>query len=411
MGFTTYKPFEFRYGINEMDMCLLTIEAQREALPFDIDGAVIKYNDCRLWSTIGYSNTAPKHSIAYKFKAERRTTEVRDITWQVGRLGAITPVAELVPIEVAGSTISRATLHNVSELERLNISAGDIVYIEKAGDVIPKIVSIAEKRGHCSVQIPTHCPCCGTQLIYTDSGKALRCTNQQCREQQLGQLEHWCSKKAMNIKGVSRATLEALYDNNMIAVFTHLYGLSAGYIQTLHGMGEVSATNCYNAVQASISRPWKDVLYGMGIRGIGQRQAEKIAQNYSLQELVRGWLNEDVSEIIKQNISDYFNSEDGTFISDFLVANSFGFNTSAENSIKISSNKLEGDVFIFTGTLQTMTRTQAEDMAKAQGAVIASGISKNVTYVVAGEKAGSKLDKAKKLNIEILTETEFLEMV
>jgi DNA ligase (NAD+) len=384
------------------------LEQQRKDLPFEIDGAVLKVNNILSWDTLGNTNTAPRHSIAYKFKAERVTTILEGVDWQVGRLGAITPVALLKPVFVAGSTISKATLHNVAELKRLNLCYGDSVALEKAGDVIPKIIEVENTGTNKRILVPSICPSCSAPVEYTPTGLAIFCPNtEHCPAQIIGRLEHWCSKHAMDIQGVSTAILNTLYSAKKAQHFSDLYFLSYEDMYDLPGFGETLIANILEAIQNSKDKPWNNVLYALGIPAVGRRVANNIASAYSLEEVYRGQLGSDVTYLIKQNINQFFARSYGQDAYNAIKEHELNAYT---QKAKVENNVLQGQTFLFTGTL-SMKREDAEKRVVLIGGKIASAVSKNLSYLVAGDKAGSKLQKATKLEVPVLTETQFLELL
>lgn len=412
LGFLTYPVRNEAVKCSRIMDEINHIQGIRHTLPFEIDGAVIKTEDTNLWTVLGNTNTAPRHSIAYKFKAERVTTVLTDVEWQVGRLGAITPVAILEPVYVAGSTISKATLHNVAEVARLGLSYGDTVYLEKAGDVIPKITGIVEDEcalDNQQIIIPEHCPVCGTRVQFTLSGLAIYCPNDEyCRAQVLGRLEHWCSKKALDLHGISTALVEKMFDHGCIHNIGDLYSLTETDLLGIDGVGDTTITNILNAIDTSRLQPWNRILYALGIPDVGQRVANKIAEKYSLAEVARGQFGTDVSEIIRQSINTYFSTNYGRQACLAIESNELN---SYIKTVAPTGDRLEGKSFLFTGTLQTLKRTAAEELVKAYGGTIASAVSKNLTFLVAADKAGSKLIKAQSAGVTILNEEQFLQML
>lgn len=412
LGFLTYPVRHEAVNCEQLMHAIDNIQSIRHTLPFEIDGVVIKTEDTKLWPIVGNTNTAPRHSIAYKFKAESATTVLKAIDWQVGRLGAITPVAILEPVYVAGSTISKATLHNVAEIARLGLSYGDTVYIEKAGDVIPKITGIVEDNcalDNRAIIVPEHCPICNTRIQFTQSGLSIYCPNDEyCRGQLMGRLEHWCSKKAMDLQGVSTALLEKMFDHGCVHNIGDLYSLTEQDLIGIEGFGETTITNILNAIDTSKSQPWNRVLYGLGIPSVGQRVANKIAENYSLAEVARGQFGTDVSALIRQAINTYFETSYGQHAR--WMIDSYKLNSYIKR-LALTDGILKNQTFLFTGTLLTLKRSEAEELVRMHGGTIASSVSKNLTFLVTGDKAGSKLAKAKTVGVTILSEEKFLRML
>jgi DNA ligase (NAD+) len=397
---------------------LSIIEKERHTLPFQIDGAVIKFNDTDLWEKIGYSNTAPNYAIAYKFQATQVKTILNGITWQVGRLGAITPVAELAPIEVDGTVVKRASLHNVAEIGRLNLRYGDTVLLEKAGEIIPRIIEVVDSFEQTTdlAVIPKECPSCGCHLVYSESELELYCPNSgDCPEQLIGQLTHWCSKEAMNIDGVSKALITKLFNANLIVRPQDLYTLqnpaAIEAMGKLNDLGVYTISNLLEQIEKSKAQPWEKVLYALGIPLIGKRSAAKIAAKYSLYDLEKitiGKKDFDRSVILPAtyiSLQKYLRSRAGK--SFLCVVPTKQLNIEPQK-VTLLNERFKGVSVLFTGTLQHYKRAQAEKLVLERGGKIASGVSKNLDLLVVGDSPGSKKTKAEALGITVYTEQEFI---
>jgi DNA ligase (NAD+) len=401
--------------INELDEL-------RHDLDYETDGAVIKLDDIRLRDRIGATAKAPRWAIAYKFAAEQAETTLKKIFIQVGRTGALTPVAELEPVLVSGSTVSRATLHNADEIKRKDIREGDSVVIEKAGEIIPAVVRvILEKRSHDSTAyaFPTACPECGSEAVKQESsgvmGAVWRCPNLECPAQIRARLEHWCSRKAMDVEGGGAALIEQLVSNNLVRNVADLYDLSSDKVAALERMADKSATNFLNGLQESKTRELWRVLFGLGILHIGAGVAKKLARHFkTIRDLMRSNVEElialdEVGEIIARSLVDWFSLEKNQNLIDRL--GKAGLTMESSLYAEESEHPLSGTTWVLTGTLPNLTRQQATEKIEAVGGKVSSSVSKKTSFVLAGESAGSKLEKAQKLGVKILDEAGFIALL
>ncbi|MFQ3597774.1 MAG: NAD-dependent DNA ligase LigA [Chloroherpetonaceae bacterium] len=394
-------------------------EARRDALPFDIDGAVIKVNSIRQQRLLGATSKAPRWAIAYKFSARQAETTLKGVTYQVGRVGTITPVAELEPVFLAGSTISRSTLHNFDEIARLGLHIGERVVLEKSGDVIPKVVrAVVEKRPIDATPIlpPTHCPSCQTPLIKPEGEVNLYCPNEErCPAQIQGRILHFASRNAMDIENLGEAIVEQLLSAGLIGDVADVYSLQKEQLVALERFGEKSAQNLLKAIEVSKSRPLERLLFGLGIRHVGLATARVLARKFpSIDELASASLEdleqtEEVGATIAQSIHDYFRKPSTLLLIEKLRR--AGVNLKGEKSETIHSTHFSGKSVVFTGTLETLTREQASEEVLKRGGKVSGSVSKKTDYVVAGNEAGSKLEKAQKLGVRILSEAEFLSLL
>lgn len=405
-----------RYKAENADEIISVIEkigSKRGSLSYDIDGVVIKVNSLEMREAIGENTNTPKWAIAYKFPPEQKETTLLDITVQVGRTGVLTPTAELEPVRLAGTTVSRATLHNIDFIRERNIRIGDRVVVQKAGDIIPEIVSCKGTPGLEEFEMPKFCPSCGSPTIKDDES-ATRCTNIACPAQLLRTLVHFASKDAMDIDGMGPAVVKLLRDNNLVSGVSDIYKLTADKIEGLERMGKKSAENLINAIEVSKGRGLARLLYALGIRQVGEKAAETISSVYTDIEMLFSVTADelcainDVGEITARYITEFFSHESTRRTIDSLKE--AGVVTTAAVT-KSTDNRFEGKTFVLTGKLPTMTRDEAEAIIKKYGGKTSGSVSKKTDYVLAGEDAGSKLTKARELDITVIDEEEFSRMI
>lgn len=415
LGFHTVQPrgkFSDADGIIEM---IQNIGSQRSTLQYDIDGVVIKVDGIQHRNAIGENISTPKWACAYKFPPEEKYTRLLDITVQVGRTGVLTPNAVLQPVRLAGTTVSRATLHNGDYIAKRDIRIGDTVLVRKAGDIIPEVSEVdLSKRPENAVayEMPDICPSCGERTV-KDEEAATRCTNALCPAQRARNIIHFASRDAMNIEGLGTAVVNLLLENGLIHDVADLYTLDVRDVQALEGMGERSAEKLHDALERSKNAGLERLLFALGIRNIGQKAAKTLAGKYGdierLFDVTGDELTqiEDFGEIMAECVTDYFSHEGTRTLIDKLKA--CGLVTTCQ--IKKQGGIFDGMTFVLTGTLPTLKRSQAEAMIEENGGKASSSVSKKTTYVLAGDEAGSKLAKAQSLGIKIITEEEFLEML
>lgn len=394
-------------------------EAKREELPYEIDGVVVKVNSIKYQRNLGSIAKSPRWAVAFKFRAKQTETKLNKIFWQVGRTGTLTPVADLEPVFLAGSTISRATLHNIEEIERKDIREGDFVIIEKGGDVIPKVVQVVTgKRSSVSVKTkaPQNCPVCNSKLVRPDGEVAIYCENNTCPAQVKGKIEHFASRGAMDIEGLGKAIIDQFVDLNYLKSYADIYDLHKhkDELVQLEGFGELSINNLLTAIEASKKRPFEKVLYALGIRFVGAGAAQKLAHHFkNIDNLLKASEDEieDIHEIgpsISFSVKKFFATSDNLDVVNRL--RNTGLNFEIKDTGK-TSDALKNLTFVLTGTLEKFTRDEAKQMIQQKGGKVTGSVSKNTSYLVVGENAGSKLDKAEKFGVKILTEDEFLSLI
>ena len=394
-------------------------DVERKRLPFPTDGIVIKVNRDSVRRTLGYTSKAPKWAVAYKFKAEQATTRLLSIDYQVGRTGAITPVANLEPVQLAGTTVKRATLHNADQIELLDIRIGDMVYVEKGGEIIPKITGIdlsARQADSQPLEYITHCPECGATLVRYEGEAKHYCPNQNgCRPQILGRIVHFIRRKAMNIESLGEETVELLFENNLLQNIADLYDIKAEQIATLPRLGEKSAENIIQSINNSRQVPFHRVLFALGIRFVGETTAKYLAEHFrsldAIQTATREELTEaeEVGEKIADAIIEYFADERNQQIIERLRA--AGLQLTAKERTK-ASNALEGLTFVISGSFANHSRDELKALIDANGGKNLAAVSANTSYLLAGDKIGpAKLQKANKLGIKIISEDEFIAMI
>lgn len=396
-------------------------DVERHHLPFEIDGIVLKVNSLKQQSQLGYTAKSPRWAMAYKFKAEKVETELLAVTYQVGRTGAITPVANLKPVLLAGTTVKRASLHNEDIIRKLGLYENDFVYVEKGGEIIPKIVGVnLEKRNPANREIEyiKNCPECGTELVKIEDQAIHFCPNDlHCPPQVVGRMIHYVSRKALNIENLGAETIEQLYREKLVENPADFYVLTKEQLLPLERMAEKSAQNIIAGIEKSKEVPFEKVLFGIGIKHVGETVAKKLAKNFesiealqnaSAEELIQV---EDIGGKIAESIVAFFQNPENLLMVERLKT--YGVQLeNGENTNVLLSTALENKTFLFTGKLSLFTREAAEEMVEKHGGKNISAVSKNLNYLVVGEKAGSKLKKAQDIGtIEILDEQEFLDLV
>lgn len=414
LGFPTIPIPKTFYTLDELHAACTQLEADRHSFDYEIDGAVIKVNDMTLHDHIGYTMKAPRWAMAYKFKAESGTTTINDITVQVGRTGVLTPVAELAPIKLGGATISRATLHNNDEIERLDIQIGDLVTLERAGDVIPKVTALAQKgQSRRPFNMPNTCPVCSGPIHHDPDAVAHKCINPTCPAKLKGQLTHFASRKAMDIDGLGTQLVEQLVDAGLVTTVVDIYHLNEAHLLELDRMAEKSANNVLNAIQNSKSKPFAKFLYALGLPYIGERTAQILADEYgNIDTLSNAQIDdliaiESIGDKTAELLLKTLNTAD--FQQLITAFKAIGLNPQNKPQER-TSTKLEGQTCLCTGSL-SRPRPEIEEELKSHGAKIVSSVSKNLDYLIVGDKAGSKLQKAETLNekgaqIKILSEEQ-----
>ncbi len=420
-GFKTSAQAKLCKSLDEVKEFINYWDEKRHELPFEIDGIVLKVNSLKQQQQLGYTAKSPRWAMAYKFKAEKVETELQSVSYQVGRTGAITPVANLKPVLLAGTVVKRASLHNEDIIKKLDLHENDYVFVEKGGEIIPKIVGVnIEKRNpqNSEIQYIKNCPECGTELVKIEDQAIHFCPNEtHCPPQVVGKMIHYVSRKALNIENLGSETIEQLYREKLIENPADFYTLTKEQLLPLERMAEKSAQNILDGVEKSKEIPFEKVLYGLGIRHVGETVAKKLVKNFNTIEILKNATYEELNQVediggkIAESIVEYFQNPENLLMIERLK--SYGIQLEKAETLGESlSNVLEGKTFLFTGKLSLFTREQAEIMVEQHGGKNISAVSKNLNYLVVGEKAGSKLKKAEALgSVVILDEQQFLDLV
>lgn len=420
-GFKVPQAAKLANSIDEVLEFIAYWDEHRHNLPYETDGVVIKVNSLYQQEELGYTAKAPRWAMAYKFKAEQVSTRLNEITYQVGRTGAITPVANLEPVELAGTTVKRASLHNADQIAKLDIREGDEVYVEKGGEIIPKIIAVdLSKRPADSkpTEYITHCPECNTELVRTEGEAQHYCPNYNgCNPQIIGRIQHFISRKAMDIDGLGGETVALLVNAGLITNYSDLYELTVEQVLPLERMAQKSAENLINGIEASKQIPFERVLYALGIRYVGETVAKKLVKHYKTIDAIKNASEEElvnVDEIgvkIAESVVAFFASEANNSIIERLKHFGVQLEISAEK-LANQTNKLEGSTFVVSGVFTSVSRNELKKLIEDNGGKVSSSISSKTSYVVAGDNMGpSKKTKAESLNIPILSEEEFLSMI
>lgn len=410
-------------SVDEIWKFITSWEEKRDTLPYEIDGIVIKVNRTVLWDELGFTGKAPRWAIAYKYAARAGVTQIENIEVQVGRTGKLTPVAHLKPVPIGGTTVSRATLHNLDFIVNLGIKIGDWVSVERGGDVIPKVVKVVEghPRGHRQFQMPEKCPVCGSHIVKEEGEVDYRCVNANCPAKLRETILHWASRSVMNIEGMGEALVNQLTDKGLVRNVADIYRLTKNDLLTLERMGAKSAQNVLDEIEASKKLPLERVIFGLGIRFVGERTAEFLAEHFgSMDALIEAATLPDttaafeelqkVGEVgprIAHSIREFFLEQRNRELIESLREAGLTF----EGTRKERGTKLSGKTFVLTGTLTRYTRDQAKTLIEDAGGKVSGSVSKKTDYVVAGTDAGSKLDKARELGIQVIDETQMEAMV
>ena len=393
----------------------------RHSLPYETDGVVVKVNSLQQQDELGFTAKAPRWAMAYKFKAEQVSTILNEITYQVGRTGSITPVANLAPVLLAGTTVKRASLHNADQIAKFDIREGDTVYVEKGGEIIPKIIGVdfsKRPEGSEPTKYIDHCPECHTELVRTEGDAKHYCTNYYgCPPQITGRIQHFISRKAMDIEGMGSETVELLFQEGLITNYADLYTLTKEQILPLERMAEKSADNLLSGVAASIKIPFERMLFALGIRFVGETVAKKLAKAYKNIDALIAASEEDltavneIGERIAQSVIEFFKNENNQVIIGRLKSYGLQFSLS-EEQLENQTDKLKGLTVVVSGVFETVSRDELKKMIENNGGKVGSSISSKTAYLVAGDKMGpSKRTKAESLGVPIITENDFLAML
>ena len=411
-GFKVNPNRRLAKNLDEVWKFIQSWEGKRESLPYEIDGIVIKVDRTAWQRELGFTGKAPRWAIAYKYAARGAVTQIENIVPQVGRTGKLTPVAWLKPVPIGGTTVSRATLHNMDFIDELGVKIGDWVEVERGGDVIPKVVKVLEDkehpRGHKQFEMPGHCPVCGGNVVRTPGEADHRCVNANCPAKLQGTILHFASRHVMNIDGLGEALVNQLTERGMVKNVADLYKLTTDDLLKLERMGEKSAENVLSEIEASKKLPLERVIYGLGIRMVGERTAQFLAEHFGSLDAIMNASAEELEEVnevgprIAESIVEFFADEHNRkLVSDLRKA---GLSFTGQKKEK--GTKLAGKTFVLTGTLERHTRDEAKKMIEDAGGRVSGSVSKKTDYVVAGSDAGSKLDKARELGVSVIGEAE-----
>lgn len=413
LGFNTIPYYERVDDIETAFEKVLQIGEKRGELEFDIDGAVIKVDDFFEREQLGSTAKFPKWAVAFKYPPEEKQTEILDIEITVGRTGKLTPTAVLSPVHLAGTTVSRATLHNQDFINEKGVNICDIVTVRKAGDIIPEVLCVNEKRSDGNFVYPERCPSCNEKVVREEGESDIRCINPECPAQLLRNLIHYCSRDAMDIEGLGPNIIETFVNEGMIKTVTDIYRLDKEKIASLDGFQQTSANNIIESVENSKNNDLSKLIFAFGIRHIGAKAAKLLSDEFkNIDNLMNASLEaicdiDGFGDIMAKSAFDFFQSESAReLIADLK---SFGVNTESKTVIK--DNRFEGMTFVLTGTLPTYKRSEASKIIESFGGKTSSSVSKKTSYVLSGESSGSKLDKANQLGVPVIDENEFNEMI
>lgn len=413
LGFNTIPYYERVDDIETAFEKVLQIGEKRGELEFDIDGAVIKVDDFSQRETLGSTAKFPKWAVAFKYPPEEKQTEILDIEITVGRTGKLTPTAVLSPVHLAGTTVSRATLHNQDFINEKRVNIGDIVTVRKAGDIIPEVLCVNEKRSNGSFVYPERCPSCNEKVVREEGESDIRCINPECPAQLLRNLIHYCSRDAMDIEGLGPSIIETFVNEGMIKTVTDIYRLDKEKIASLDGFQQTSANNIIESVENSKNNDLSKLIFALGIRHIGAKAAKLLSDEFkNIDNLMNASLEaisdiDGFGDIMAKSAFDFFQSESARE----LIADLKSFGVNTESKTVINDNRFEGMTFVLTGTLPTYKRSEASKIIESFGGKTSSSVSKKTSYVLSGESSGSKLDKANQLGIPVIDENEFNEMI
>ena len=410
LGFVVNPKRILAKSIDEIWDFIQEVGQEREKLPYDIDGVVIKVNDLAGQEELGFTVKAPKWAIAYKFPAEEKEAQLLSVDWTVGRTGVVTPTANLTPVQLAGTTVSRATLHNVDYIAEKDIRKGDTVIVYKAGDIIPAVLRVVESKrvSEEKLDIPSNCPSCDSHLLHFEDEVALRCTNPRCPAQIMEGLIHFASRDAMNITGLGPSIVEKLFAANLVKDVADIYRLKEEDFLLLEGVKEKSASKLYQAIQASKENSAEKLLFGLGIRHVGSKASQLLLQHFhSIENLAQADPEEVASieslgGVIAQSLQTYFATEGSKILLDELKE--AGVNLDYKGQTVVADTALSGLTVVLTGKLERLTRSEAKSKLESLGAKVTGSVSKKTNLVVAGADAGSKLQKAQELGIEVRDE-------
>lgn len=420
-GFKAPKEAKLAHNLEEVFQYIDYWDTHRHNLPYETDGVVVKVNSFHYQDELGFTAKSPRWAIAYKFKSEQVSTKLNSISYQVGRTGSITPVANLEPVQLAGTIVKRASLHNADQIEKLDIRVGDTVFVEKGGEIIPKIIAVDLSKRPENTQPTkyiTHCPECNTELVRSEGEANHYCPNfYGCPPQIIGRVQHFISRKAMDIEGLGGETVALLFNNGLVHNYADLYELKVEQILPLERMAQKSAENLVNGVANSKNIPFERVLFALGIRFVGETVAKKLAKHYksidtlsqaTLMDLI---LVDEIGERIAQSVLDFFDNQENRTIIDRLKEQGIQFQI-IEKINPNATNKLSGKTFVVSGVFEKFSRDDLKKAIEDNGGKVGSSISAKTDYLIAGDNMGpAKLEKANKLNISIISEDDFMNLI
>ena len=410
-GFSVNEQYILADSMDEVWEFIEKINQERKQLPYDIDGVVVKVNDLAMQEELGFTVKAPKWAIAYKFPAEEKEAQLLSVDWTVGRTGVVTPTANLTPVQLAGTTVSRATLHNVDYIAEKDIRKDDTVIVYKAGDIIPAVLRVVEgkRQSEDKIEIPKYCPSCGSELIHFEDEVALRCINPRCPAQIKEGLIHFASRDAMNIAGLGPAVVEKLFDQQLVKDVAGIYRLTVNDLLQLENFKEKSANKLYTAIQTSKENSAEKLLFGLGIRHVGSKASQILLEHFhDLEQLAKATREEvaaldSLGMVIAESLTSYFAQEGTQILLEELKE--VGINLAYLGKKVSADAALSGLIVVLTGKLERLNRSEAKAKLESLGAKVTSSVSKKTSFVVAGADAGSKLTKAQELGIDIRDES------
>jgi DNA ligase (NAD+) len=416
-GFKVNPNRKLVHSMEEVWSFIQSWEGKRDSLPYEIDGIVVKVDRTALQDELGFTGKAPRWAIAYKYAARAGITKLENVRWQVGRTGKLTPVAELAPVPIGGTTVRNATLHNMDEVGRLGVKIGDYVQVERGGDVIPKVAKVIEDdahpRGTTEIAAPEKCPVCGTKVVRTEGEVDYRCVNANCPAKLVGTILHFASRGVMNIDGMGESLVTQLIDKGLVRNVADIYDLTKKDLLSLERFADKSAQNILDEINRSKELPLERVIYGLGIRMVGERTAQFLAEHFgSMEALANASVEElqSVNEVgpkIAESIAEFFSNPQNRKLVERLGKAGLAF----KGQKKERGTKLAGKTFVLTGTLANYSRDEAKKMIEDAGGRVSGSVSKKTDYVVAGADAGSKLDKAKELGVAVIDEKEMQKLL
>src|SRR5215831_421623 len=416
-GFKVNQYRKLLHSMEEVWAFIQEWEGKRDSLPYEIDGIVVKVDRTNLQGELGFTGKAPRWAIAYKYAARAGITKLENVRWQVGRTGKLTPVAELAPVAIGGTTVRNATLHNMDEIGRLGVKIGDYVQVERGGDVIPKVAKVidddAHPRGKQEIEAPEKCPVCGTKVVRTEGEVDYRCVNANCPAKLVGTILHFASRGVMNIDGMGESLVAQLIERGLVKNVADIYDLTKKDLLTLERFADKSAQNIIDEIDNSKTLPLERVIYGLGIRMVGERTAQFLAEHFGSMEAIANASAEELQDVgevgpkIAESLAEFFSNAANRKLVDRLEKAGLAF----KGKKKERGTKLAGKTFVLTGTLAKYTRDEAKKMIEDAGGRVSGSVSKKTDYVVAGAEAGSKLDKAKELGVAVIDEEEMEELL